>query len=111
MGLLNDLNTVQWVMIGVPLIITWLWIIVACESNGKRSPLIGLVFGPLVIAVLLLFLPGGLVALIAHGMKHRRLLPVLAGLLLTLLFSGYIAAIVVLGHRPAPSPVDLPVER
>lgn len=111
MGLLNDLSTVQWVMIGVPLIICWLWIIVACESNGKRSPLIGLFFGPLVIAVLLLFLPGALLALIGNGVKHRKPLPVLAGLLLTLLLCGYVAAIVILGAPPPPTPDDLPVER
>ncbi|MBA3700316.1 MAG: hypothetical protein H0W78_15835 [Planctomycetes bacterium] len=52
-GLLNDLNTVQWVMISVPLIVAWVLVIFATESNGRRQPLLGFFIAPFVVPLLL----------------------------------------------------------
>ena len=111
MGLLSDLNTVQWVMIGVPLAAAWVLLICGMESNGKRQPLAGLFLGPLFLPLVMALAPVGVFALIMNGFTRRRPLQVVIGLVLLVLMGGYVAAIVALGGPPPPSPDHLPVER
>jgi hypothetical protein len=111
MGLLSDLNTVQWVMIGVPLAAAWVLLICGTHSNGKRSPWAGLVLGPLFIPLLVVLAPFGLVALVVDGVKRRKPVQVVVGVVLSLMLAGYVAAVVALGGPPPPTPADLPVER
>jgi hypothetical protein len=111
MGLLSELNTVQWVLIGVPLISLWVLLIATMESNGKRQPLAGFIFGPLLIPLLLLMSPFLLVAIVKEGIARRKLQQVVVAIIVLLVVSGYIATVVVLGDPPPPLPADLPVER
>ena len=111
MGLLSDLNTTQWVMISVPMVALWVFLICAMESNGERRPLIGLIFGPLFIPLLVVMTPLLAVGLVMNGVQRRRPLVIVAGIGLLLLLAGYVTGIVLVGGRPSPVPADLPVER
>jgi Na+/serine symporter len=111
MSLVGQLNTVQAVMIGVPLALLWLLLITRMESNGKRQPWVGLLFGPLFIGLIVLLSPALMVSLVKEGIKERRPWQVVIAILLFLVLGGYVAAIIALRSPPPPSPHDLPVER
>jgi Na+/serine symporter len=111
MGLLSDLNAVQWTMIGVPLGAMWIHLIATIESNGKRQPLLGLLCAPLFIPLLVALSPVLLMAIIKDGVVRRRLVQVVVTTVILFLLGGYVATIVAVRDRPPPAPADLPVER
>ncbi|HEX3135233.1 MAG TPA: hypothetical protein VHX44_16830 [Planctomycetota bacterium] len=111
MGLLSNLNTLQWAMIGVSIGAIWIFLIVNVESNGKRQPLVELLCAPLFIPLLIALSPVLLVAIIKDGVVRRRLAPVVVAIVIFLLLGGYVATIVALRDRPPPLPAELPVER
>ena len=105
------MNLTQWSMLVVPAVLAYGWFVVKGETNGRKSvPLnaaVGLLLIPILFAVMPFIMLGSGVDLV----RKRVWRDATVVLVLALLVAGYAALVVYLRDRPAPTPVDLPLER